>query len=64
MPSKWIAHVLKTYRAKKSKDSTYKYSQAMKDAKKTYKKGTKVNVEVDVMKKTKRRKKKKPRVEV
>ena len=60
MPSKWIEHVLSVYRAKKKKlGSTYKYSQAMKDAKKTYKKGTKVKVEVDVAKKTRRRKKKK-----
>ena len=37
MPSKWIQHVMKTYRAKKKKNAGYKYSQAMKDAKATYK---------------------------
>ena len=36
MPSAWIEHVKKVYAAKKKKDASYKYSQAMKDAKATY----------------------------
>jgi len=35
--SSWITHVTTTYRKKKKGNSSYKYSQAMKDAKKTYK---------------------------
>ena len=34
----WMAHVKKTWEAGKKKDSTYKYKDAMKDAKSTYKK--------------------------
>jgi len=34
----WKAHLAEVYAAGKKKDSSYKYSQAMKDAKKTYKK--------------------------
>ena len=46
MPAKktspWIAHVMKTHKDGKKKNSAYKYSTAMKDAKKTYtKKGKK-----------------------
>jgi hypothetical protein len=41
MPSAWIAHCKAVYAAGKKKNSAYKYSQAMKDAKKTYKKGGK-----------------------
>ena len=36
--SPWINHVLKHYHAEKKKNPNYKYSTAMKDAKKTYKK--------------------------
>tara|TARA_R100000306_G_C4303090_1_gene106161 strand:- start:456 stop:587 length:132 start_codon:yes stop_codon:yes gene_type:complete len=36
--SPWISHVMKTHKAGKKKNKDYKYSQAMKDAKKTYKK--------------------------
>eukprot|EP01047_Picozoa_sp_COSAG01_P047059 COSAG01_NODE_4462_length_5001_cov_1.631654_6_plen_44_part_00 len=36
--SSWISHVKKTYHAKKKSNPNYKYSHAMKDAKKTYKK--------------------------
>tara|TARA_R110000744_G_scaffold47117_1_gene103878 strand:- start:207 stop:347 length:141 start_codon:yes stop_codon:yes gene_type:complete len=32
----WMVHLQKTYKEKKAKDPTYKYSSAMKDAKKTY----------------------------
>jgi hypothetical protein len=35
--SSWITRVTTTYRKKKKGTSSYKYSQAMKDAKKTYK---------------------------
>ena len=34
----WKSHLAEVYAAGKKKDSSYKYSQAMKDAKKTYKK--------------------------
>ena len=34
----WMIHLDKVYREAKKKDSNYKYSQAMKDAKKSYKK--------------------------
>ncbi len=34
----WKGHLKKTFEAGKKKDPKYKYSQAMKDAKKTYKK--------------------------
>lgn len=34
----WKDHLAKVYAEGKKKDSSYKYSQAMKDAKKTYKK--------------------------
>ena len=37
-PSPWNDHVNKVYKAGKKKDSAYKYSQAMKDAKSSYKK--------------------------
>ena len=36
--SPWILHAKKTYSDGKKKDKNYKYSQALKDAKKTYKK--------------------------
>ena len=34
----WKVHLAEVYAAGKKKDSSYKYSQAMKDAKTTYKK--------------------------
>ena len=34
----WKSHLADVYAAGKKKDSKYKYSQAMKDAKTTYKK--------------------------
>ena len=40
MGSKWIEHVKTVYAEKKKKDPNYKYKEAMKDAKKTYKKGS------------------------
>ena len=39
MPSAWITHCKAVYAAGKKKNASYKYSQAMKDAKSTYKKG-------------------------
>ena len=36
--SPWIKHVMKTHQEGKKKNKEYKYSTAMKDAKKTYKK--------------------------
>ena len=36
--SAWMIHLDKVYRTNKSKNPNYKYSQAMKDAKKSYKK--------------------------
>ena len=41
MPSAWITHVKSVYAAKKKKNSSYTYGQAMKDAKTTYKRGGK-----------------------
>ena len=44
MPRKltaWNIHTKKVYAAGKKKNSAYKFSQALKDAKKTYKKGSK-----------------------
>lgn len=38
MPSAWITHVKSVYAAGRKKDSSYKYKNAMMDAKKTYKK--------------------------
>ena len=40
MPSAWITHVKSVYAAKKKKNPSYKYGQAMKDAKASYKKGS------------------------
>ena len=39
MPSAWITHVKAVYAKNKKKNPSYKYGQAMKDAKSTYKKG-------------------------
>jgi hypothetical protein len=36
--SAWMIHLDKVYRAGKKKNQHYKYSQAMKDAKSSYKK--------------------------
>ena len=41
MPSAWITHVKSVYASGKKKNSSYTYGQAMKDAKKTYKRGGK-----------------------
>ena len=41
MPKKqnsWFTHLQSVYRKGKAKNSSYKYGQAMKDARKTYKK--------------------------
>lgn len=34
----WLAHVMKVFKSKKKSNPKYTYSQAIKDAKKTYKK--------------------------
>jgi len=39
--SRWLDHVKKTYAAGKKKSASYKYSQAMKDGAKTFKKVSK-----------------------
>tara|TARA_R110000737_G_scaffold339334_2_gene361169 strand:- start:2986 stop:3129 length:144 start_codon:yes stop_codon:yes gene_type:complete len=36
MKTAWMIHLDKVYKEGKKKDKEYKYSQAMKDAKKTY----------------------------
>ena len=59
MPSAWVQHVKKFYEAKKKKDPSYKYSQAMKDAKSTYKKKGAAAKEEAPKKKPRGRKKKK-----
>jgi len=45
MPSAWITHVKSVYAAGKKKNASYTYGQAMKDAKKTYKRGAKSSTE-------------------
>ena len=37
MPSEWVKHVQSVYKAKKAKNASYSYKQAMQDAKATYK---------------------------
>ena len=62
MPSAWMTEVAKTYAAGKKKHGvSYKYSQAMKDAKKTYKK--KGSAKLAPAKKTRRKKAKKEEAE-
>ena len=60
MPSAWITHVKSVYAAKKKKNPSYRYGQAMKDAKATYKKGSaaKSSTEEQAAPKKRRRKKK------
>ena len=53
--SAWMIAVAKTYAAGKAKSAGYKYSQAMKDGKKTYKKGA-AAVEPEKKRRRKRRK--------
>ena len=38
MPSAWVAHVKKYYADRKKKEPDYKYKNAMKDARSSYKK--------------------------
>ena len=63
MPSAWITHVKSVYAAKKKKNPSYKYGQAMKDAKASYKKKGSAKAsaaaeEVEEAPKKRRRKKK------
>ena len=61
MPSAWITHVKAVYAAGKKKNASYKYGQAMKDAKSTYKRAGKAAsnaVEEKAAPKKRRRKKK------
>ena len=57
MPSAWITHVKAVYAAGKKKNSAYKYGQAMKDAKATYKKKGAAKEESEAPKKRRRKKK-------
>ena len=60
MPSAWITHVKSVYAAGKKKNSAYKYGQAMKDAKATYKKkGAAAKKEETVVAAPKKRRRKK-----
>jgi hypothetical protein len=59
MPSAWITHVKSVYAAGKKKNSAYKYGQAMKDAKATYKKKGSAAKEEEVVAPKKRRRAKK-----
>ena len=62
MPSAWITHVKSVYAAGKKKNAGYTYGQAMKDAKKTYKRGAKSSTEEQEAPKKRRGRKKKSRV--
>ena len=59
MPSAWITHVKSVYAAGKKKNASYSYGQAMKDAKKTYKRGAKSSTEEQEAAPKKRRGRKK-----
>ena len=57
MPSVWVQHVKAYYQARKKKDATYKYKDAMRDARASYKKkGAKAEEKTEAPKKRKRRK--------
>jgi hypothetical protein len=60
MPSAWITHVKTVYAKGKKNNTGYTYGQAMKDAKKTYKRGgaSAASEEVAAPKKRRGRKKK------
>ena len=61
MPSAWITHVKSVYAKGKKTNSSYTYGQAMKDAKKTYKRkgaASAASEEVAAPKKRRGRKKK------
>lgn len=64
MPSAWVAHVKKYYSDRKKKEPDYKYKNAMKDARASYKKvGAKVEKEEEKKPKIRRRRRKKIVVE-
>ena len=62
MASAWIAHVKSVYAKGKKKNASYTYGQAMKDAKKTYKKGGSAAASEDAAPKKRRGRKKKSRM--
>ena len=63
MPSAWITHVKSVYASGKKKNASYTYGQAMKDAKKTYKRGGKTSTaEPEAAPKKRRARKKKSRM--
>ena len=63
MPSAWITHVKSVYAAGKKKNASYKYGQAMKDAKSSYtRKGAKASDVVEEAPKKRRGRKKKKSV--
>ena len=59
MPSAWITHVKAVYAKNKKKNPSYKYGQAMKDAKASYKKGGAKSAEPEEAAPKKRRGRKK-----
>ncbi len=61
MPSAWITHVKSVYAKGKKTNSSYKYGQAMKDAKKTYKRKGAAAATEEVAAPKKRGRKKKSR---
>ena len=62
MPSAWITHVKAVYAKNKKKNPSYKYGQAMKDAKASYKKGAKSAEPEEAAPKKRRGRKKKSRM--
>ena len=61
MPSAWITHVKSIYAKGKKSNSSYTYGQAMKDAKKTYKRGAASTASEEAAPKKRRGRKKKSR---
>ena len=59
MPSVWVQHVKAYYQARKKKDAAYKYKDAMKDARATYKKKGKAKAEEKTDEAPKKRKRRK-----
>ena len=59
MPSVWVQHVKAYYQAQKKKNPDYKYKQAMKDARATYKKKGAAKAEEKIAEAPKKRKRRK-----